>query len=280
MIINDRLNDNWNKVNTKEELLKMLKKYRGILSDPMISYLNSLIELEFSVIREYISNSDRESLSELEIYKKIAIYNIYNRAQNLFNQQNDEFIISGNNNGWEGLNVSTKINNRNISLFDFDYKEKSNITVPSGFKSLNIGNISLFQTLENEKLRESELTRVMSKLERLYDMKNPYPSRRGVIGGPADTWSFKHLEEIQKYEELFRQLDSKKELSDEDKKEIEITKLFHDLLLEDYGLTNKSFKKENPILSIFNYGIDNTPLQKTFVKKMPNLNIKNNIKYI
>ena len=46
--------NNWNRVNTREELLELLKEYRGILSNPMQEYLNSLIELEFSVIRDYI----------------------------------------------------------------------------------------------------------------------------------------------------------------------------------------------------------------------------------
>ena len=58
-----RSNNNLNKVNTREELLELLKSYRGILSNPMQDYLNSLIELEFSVIRDYIKDKDREVLA-------------------------------------------------------------------------------------------------------------------------------------------------------------------------------------------------------------------------
>ena len=65
-------NDNLNKVKTKEELLDFLKEYRGILTKPMLDYLDSLIELEFSVMKEYISSSDRKKLAELDIYKEIA----------------------------------------------------------------------------------------------------------------------------------------------------------------------------------------------------------------
>lgn len=272
-----RLNDNWNKVKAKEELLELLKEYRGILTNPMLNYLNSLIELEFSVIKEYISDSDRKALTELEVYKKIAIYNIYNRTQNLFNQQNGEFIISGNNDGWEGLSVSTKLNDRRVNLFNFDYKEIHSSgwntpKVPSGFKILNIGDISLFQTFEGKELREAELYRVMRILERLYDERNPYPSRPGVVGGPGSTWAFDHARKIEEYEERFKQLDSKKELSDEDKKEIEITSQIHDLLLEDFGLTSESFVDESN-QPFANFGKEKTELKKTLVKRVPNLTI-------
>lgn len=279
-----RFNDGGNKVKTKEELLELLKEYKGILVEPMISYLNSLIDLEFSVIKEYISDSDRKVLSELEVYRQIAIYNIYNRTQNLFNQQKGEFSIVGNKNRGERLSISARLNDRSVRLFDFDYREiHSNgwdlPKVPSGFKTLNIGDISLFQTLESKELREAELDRVLSTLEVLYDKKNPYPSRVGVVGGPGVTWGFEHAKKIQEYEEKFKQLDSKKELSDEDKREIEITRQIHDLLLEDFGLTSESFGSDaNQYFD--SLGKEKTELEKTLVKNMPNLTIKNHIRYI
>ena len=64
---------------SKEDLLKLLKAYRGILNKNMIDYLTSLINLEFSVVRDYISETDRKALADLEVYKKIAIYNIFKR---------------------------------------------------------------------------------------------------------------------------------------------------------------------------------------------------------
>lgn len=274
-----RLNNNWNKVNTKEELVTLLRGYRGILTDSMLNYLNSLIELEFSVIREYIGDDDRKALSELEVYKRIAIYNIYNRALNLFNQQNSEFTMSGNNDGFESLSVSTKLNDRIVKLFNFDYSEHLSWDdqVPSGYKSMKIGNISLYQTLESPELREAELNRIMSKLERLYDQKNPHPSHRGVHGGPGPQWAYKHRQEIAKYERIFTELDSKKELSDDDKREIEITNQIHAMLLEDYGLTNKSFEEEKN-RSVLNR--QKSILRKTLVRKQPNLTIANYIKYM
>ncbi len=144
---------------------------------------------------------------------------------------------------------------------------------------MNIGNISLFQTIESKNLREAELDRVMRKLERLYDERNPYSSRPGIVGGPGTTWEFDHARKIQEYEEQFKQLDSKKELSDEDKRETEITRQIHDLLLEDFGLTSESFVDESN-QPFYNFGKEKTELKKTLIKRMPNLTIENHIKYI
>lgn len=277
-----RMNNNWNKINTREELIELLKGYKGILADSMINYLNSLIDLEFSVIRDYISDNDRVALSELEVYKRIAMYNIYNRALNIFKQNESELEISGNNDGIEGLKVSASLGEkRSCKLFDFDYYEGRPMSlsskIPSDYKTMKIGNISLFQTIDSKEQREAELMRVMSILGRLYDEKNPYHSRPHTYGGPAPQWAYEHAQKIKAYEKKFNQLDAKEELTDEDKKEIEITKKFHELLLEDYGLTNKDFENNQQFSG---FGKEKTELQKTLVRRMPNINIENNIKYI
>ena len=272
-----RMNYNWNKINTREELIELLKGYKGILADSMINYLNSLIDLEFSVIRDYISDNDRVALSELEVYKRIAMYNIYNRALNIFKQNESELEISGNNDGIEGLEVYASLGEkRSCKLFDFDYHEgpmSLSSKIPSDYKTMKIGNISLFQTIDSKEQREAELMRVMSILDRLYDEKNPYHSRPHTYGGPAPQWAYEHAQKIKAYEEKFNQLDAK----DIKTKEIEITKKFHELLLEDYGLTNKDFENNQQFSG---FGKEKTELQKTLVRRMPNINIENNIKYI
>lgn len=276
------------KITTREELTEMLKRYRGILTDSMINYLNSLIELEFSVIREYIGEDDRKSLAELEIYKRIAIYNIYNRALNLFNEKKIKHNFSGNEDGLESLTIFTPLSdNDTIKVFNFDYKgfhshELSTVEKNAEYKAMEIGTISLYQTLENQELREAELERVMTELEKLYDKRNPYPvlrDRRGtpIIGGARPQWAFDHSQKIAEYEKRFAELDSRKELSDDDKRKIEITNQIRNLFLEDYGLTNKSFEeKTRPAMSF----VPKSKLEKTLVKSQPNLTIINNIKYI
>ena len=264
---------NYRRTITKEELIESLQKYRGIITKPMLDYLNSLINLEFSVIRDYNADSDREVLSELEIYKKVAIYNIYNRALEIFEQNESGLIISGYlDNEW--LNVRVSLSEKDIWLFDFDNRE-TNLCIPRGYRTNELGTISLFKSVESKEQREKEFARVNDELELALSSKNPFnsKSKSRTQRASAASWASEQAEKIKTYEEKLKLLSSKRELTDEEKKEIEITKRFHELLLADYGLTNDSFIEEVGYCAFDGEG-------KTFVKRMPNITILNNIKHI
>ena len=268
---------NIDKVNTKEELLQLLKDYKVILNNQVIDYLESLINLDFSVIRENIDDKSKEALSELEIYKRIAIYNIYNKAINLFTQSNMPLIITGNNEGFESLSISVPIEDRNIKIFDFKYSEQKslNYKIPDEYKTMKIGSINLYQKIENKELRIQELKRIVDKIERLYGTQNPYQYHPKKVGESYVKWKIERQKEIEKYQMMLDKIDSHNELTEIDNKEIEIMNKAHDLLLEDYGLTNDSFEDD---VSIASKRSNN--LQKTLVKRQPNITIKNNIEYI
>lgn len=268
---------NIDKVNTKEELLQLLKDYKVILNNQVIDYLESLINLDFSVIRENIDDKSKEALSELEIYKRIAIYNIYNRAINIFTQSNMPLIITGNDEGFESLSISVPIEDRNIKIFDFKYGEQKslNYKIPDEYKTMKIGSINLYQKIENKELRIQELKRIVDKIERLYGTQNPYQYHPKKVGGSYVKWKIERQKEIEKYQMMLDKIDSHNELTEIDIKEIEIMNKAHDLLLEDYGLTNNSFEDD---VSIASKRSNN--LQKTLVKRQPNITIKNNIEYI
>lgn len=228
MYINE-LGNNLDKINKKEELIELLKKYKRILSDPILEYLDSLIELEFSVIREYISDDERKSLSELDIYRRIAIYNIYNRALKLFKDNKIRHRVSSMGSEFGELTISVPLGDkRSIKVFDFDYKDFSSdgsitFKIPSEYRTMRIGDVSLFQTLENKELRDAEIKRMMSKLERLYDTHNPYLIQHDLISGPQFQWDTEHSFELTKYEKRLAELECKKELDKLDRKEIKIT---------------------------------------------------------
>lgn len=268
---------NIDKVNTKEELLQLLKDYKVILNNQVIDYLESLINLDFSVIRENIDDKSKEALSELEIYKRIAIYNIYNRAINLFTQSNMPLIITGNNEGFESLSIYVPIEDRNIKIFDFKYSEQKslNYKIPDEYKTMKIGSINLYQKIENKELRIQELKRIVDKIERLYGTQNPYQYHPKKVGGSYVKWKIERQKEIEKYQKMLDKIDSHNELTEMDIKEIEIINKAHDLLLEDYGLTDDSFEDD---VSIASKRSNN--LQKTLVKRQPNITITNNIEYI
>ena len=268
---------NIDKVNTKEELLQLLKDYKVILNNQVIDYLESLINLDFSVIRENIDDKSKEALSELEIYNRIAIYNIYNRAINLFTQSNMSLIITGNNEGFESLSIYVPIEDRNIKIFDFKYSEQKslNYKIPDEYKTMKIGSINLYQKIENKELRIQELKRIVDKIERLYGTQNPYQYHPKKVGGSYVKWKIERQKEIEKYQKMLDKIDSHNELTEMDIKEIEIINKAHDLLLEDYGLTDDSFEDD---VSIASKRSNN--LQKTLVKRQPNITITNNIEYI
>ena len=73
----DKILTKMNKLYSKEELQKELKSYEKIFNPTIIAYLKSLLSLKISVIKNYLNGQDSEPLVNLDIYKNIAIYNIY-----------------------------------------------------------------------------------------------------------------------------------------------------------------------------------------------------------
>lgn len=69
--------------NTKASLKGLLETHKNTLSKEIYDYLNSLIELEFSVVEEYLSKSDIDKISDTSLYYNIALYNIYHRIMNI-----------------------------------------------------------------------------------------------------------------------------------------------------------------------------------------------------
>ena len=137
-----------------------------------------------------------------------------------------------------------------------------------------VGDIHLYQTLEDKEKRKKELDRIMDVLEKLYDEKNPYHWYDGQFSSPSYRWEIDQMKKIKKYEEKFKILDSKKELTKEEEKEIEITNKFYELLLEDFGLIESDFEEDTINKEEKSY------LNKTLVRIIPNICIQNNIKYI
>lgn len=79
---------------TKEELIEQLKEYKGLLNKEIIDYLNGIINLDYSAVRDDIIDVKiKEHLSELDIYKTVATYNIYNRTKKLIEDFDKEKLL-------------------------------------------------------------------------------------------------------------------------------------------------------------------------------------------
>ena len=266
------------KVKTKEELLELLNKYKVILKNEMIDYLKSLINLEFSIMRNYINSSERQALSELEIYKNIAIYNIYNRAMNLFNKEQNKFCIVGNNQGIKGLNVSAILNNGSqVELFAFNYGMES-------FKD-SIGDIHLYRTIANEKLakmlsenyreayktaQEWYLKQEKEKLSMLYFERGRIPEKISPLISPVNV-DYKKIENetLKQFYQNNEQLNetnynSRIDLTEFEKEEIKITNEMYYKILEDFGLLDELNTIENKIFEDEKYEL---------VQNMPKLTL-------
>ena len=153
------IQDGQNELITVDELKELLNSYKGILNKEMFEYLDSIINSEFSVIKENISERDRKALSELEIYKKAAIYNIYSRAINLLEDKNLDIIPLNNR-----LDINSKTGDR---LFNFSFGEYNvfgNRDIPDGYKTMKIGNVDLYHTLEGKEQKEV-LAKALEELE-------------------------------------------------------------------------------------------------------------------
>lgn len=252
-------NITYKKISSKEELKESLNRYKRILNPRVIDYLNQLVELEFSAVKDIIDIEDREILQNLDLYKNVVAYNIYNRTLELLSNE-QELKIFDNKDRVSGLMAYKDIGNNTIRILDYNYEN---------------GALKLFQTVDDKKVRDEQLELVMTKLEQLYDKKNPYHSDLELFGCPATRWNIDYIKEVSEYEKLFTRLDSKKELTDYKKKKIGITKKYHDLLFEEYGLTDEEFivSKQTPTT------IDNI-INKILVKKLPGLRIENNIEYV
>ena len=294
------------KVKTKEELLELLKEYKGILNKEMYEYLMSLVNLEFSVVRDYISDMNRKSLAELDIYKQVATYNICKRIKKLFSDQKDMYNVNSyNSNGLMDvhLEVSAKLEKGSIDVFRF-FRHEDFSKLLEGYTSLNIGTISLYQSLESKEARKAELEELKQKIVGLKRAKNPYQNQGKVsdwitghgssfsvselrqlelrykrIGGPGANWIFEHDRDIAECERKIKELSERIELTDEQKRIIELTAISHELILEEFGLKMEDFQEYNEFkFSVLNE--DKPNMSRKLIKEMPNLAIEDNITYL
>lgn len=169
-------NMSYKKISSKEELKESLDRYKRILNPRVIDYLNQLVELEFSAVKDIVDIEDREMLQNLDLYKNVVAYNIYNRTLELLSNE-QELKIFDNKDRISGLMAYKYIGNNTIRILDYKYDN---------------GTLKLFQTVDDKKVRKEQLELVMTKLEQLYDKKNPCRSNLKRFGGPGAKWNFDH----------------------------------------------------------------------------------------
>lgn len=234
----------------KEELIELLKWNRKILSPSMIDYLNSLIELDFSVLRdEYIEPAVREVLESLDVYKKIATYNIIGRAEKLLQEQtlSTRRILHPSS-----ITISfAPIESLNILNLDYSDKQDS-----------KIGTISLYHSTEDKNQKEEAIRSLRAEIESMKSINNPYS-----VNNKAKIKN----KNLAYYEDRLQNLESQSEITDEDRRKAEISTRANEILLRDYDIT--SFDKEEIPAPAYIYA-------KTLEKRKNGFTIKDHIRYL
>lgn len=259
---------------TEPTLKEKLITYKNILSNETYDYLTSLLNLEVSALANNINEEERNMLFELSIYRKLVFYNIYNRINDLL-EDNKEFgnlIICDE---FDRLKAQAKIDDKKIDIFNFNYLR---------FKHgdyYDTNEINLYLTKDNKELREQETLRLIDEYEYESNKKNPY-SHSGKLGGGWSTWEMDHDRKLYRLNTKFKELDQRKTLTDIDKKTIEVQEYYYNLLLGKYGLGISKDDFKDVEVDTFDYDamkeIKENPMNKKKVKKYPDLNVYSNIK--
>ena len=269
---------------SKEELKLLLERYKEILSKEIIEYLDSIIELEFSVIKDNTTIKNKEIITELSIYRYASIYNIYNRSIKLIKDNNLPIEINRFDKSIDvrenALNLSfVTRSKKRINVFEYDYNYHSPYRnkIPEYYYNRNLGGITIYQTLESKERIKKEINLILGRLEKLYDKDIPIRTliEEELIGYNTP---FENKVKIGLLEKRFTELDSKKDLTEEEKDEIKVTNYASEIILDDMGLKEEDFTTDKE--DLFNLSKEFTNLEETKVKKFTNLEIKRKIKYI
>ena len=167
------VNKNKNLLESKETLYQDLKQCNWLLSKQASEYLESLLAVEISAFSPEIDNDHREILRKIDLYKKIALYNICNRTKNL---------LVNNGNGIEistverydhpvEFSILSNMHGKNTNSFRFNISEDN----PS-----YIGDAIIYSSEINPVLRQQELKRLEEEYQIKLNQDNPQARHDGI----------------------------------------------------------------------------------------------------
>ena len=233
----------------KKEVLEVeLKEYKRILSKSTASYLEDLLNLEYSVIRPNISDEKRIVLSRLKIYVNIAKYNLYHRSFNLIKENSSGVTIDDGSSGFDWLCVSSNEGVKSRQLFNFDVGGRFHKSIQIDLYSANKESIK--DEVERLEERRSHISGPWggdydAEGNALYGGKNSREMQEAINRFEA------HTEEINKLKEK-----AETKLSKDDEAVIKLGNKFSELFLEEFGLKPEDFQEKET---------DSKILQKTYV---------------
>lgn len=253
---------NKNLLESERTLYQELKQYDWLLSKQAYEYLEALLALEISAFNKEFDDDNRQTLSKIDLYKRIALYNICNRTKNLLVNNGNNIEISAVENYEHPVefNIFGRINGKSINSFRFNIAEDN---------PLYIGDAIIYSSDVNPILRQEEIARLTKDYNAIESQDNPQAHHDGVKRTQDENgskWESNRQADLKRIKERLESL-KKFTLDDTTTEEIAVQNYLANLILNDMNLTETDFT------SSYNQG-----LEKTLVRKYPGMSVKHNIK--
>ena len=170
---NRKWSNDYNSKRIKEYLDYYLNIYNNIFSKDVYEYMNSLIHMESLILKDTNMIDLRKRLMDIDIYRIIAGYNIFNHLLQTLNNINNRFLVI-NIEDYSLQTYTKQKNNKYVFLSYYFYpnlnKEKSkNIT------SIGQVNVSLYKEKTAQELKQEQIeliSQYQSFSKRLTVLKN------------------------------------------------------------------------------------------------------------
>lgn len=270
----------------KQVLLDKLKLYRGILTGEKLEYLESLIELETSAVRNELSLEEQQALLDLGLYQDVVKYNIGHRTKKILESLHiPELKIALDSKGDAFADLSFDSEQESYHVFSYDSKIDSinkRLLSPEEreTKDARLGHIHLYRFLIDDVVRGQEFHLLQTEIQKKKDFFEQ--AKEGKI-------KIRAYEELTDADRKLNQLKSRlknlqEPITDQTRYVSDVIEVAHNALLSDYGLDKESFEwshrqgLDQVYAHLYN-GDYSTCLKKTLVKQKPGLLLTDNITY-
>ena len=160
-----------NKLLSYYELRKLIDESKCILNDETLDYLESLLTLDVSALGNNNDSLRCKFLRELEMYKSLVLYNLYNSSLKLIDKNT---VI---NEYFNRLNFSVKYQNIDFNIYSLDFSDVPNIYLyksNSDLESIDCKQIDFLVPYAREAILERFLSRNKLKISDFDDEKDLY----------------------------------------------------------------------------------------------------------
>lgn len=254
----------------EEYINNKLGEYRRVLLPSIYEYLESLVNLEVSAVKELLSKEDYIAISNLDIYRKVVIYNIYNKILRVIQNIDDTFIKRDIKN-YGNLEASLILDGHKYNLVDFknnDFK-KENILLDAERDTFST--LKLYNHQEKATIKDTEIEKYEEKLNRLYNASNPFFISGNSRGELASSWIETYNQKLQYCIDILEALEEKAK-SSAINSNLEKINDINELLFKELDLVESEFKDSG-------YERNTSVLTKRLEKRVSGVDILKCVQY-